>query len=101
MERNNGLNGKEQDSQRWNGGESRLTYLRIKDVDVDGVCRNKMIRHRIELELRSSDARIAIFTDHGEQEEKLSETRTTLAHLANPVAWVWFLQEKLGLLVAS
>jgi hypothetical protein len=27
-----------------------------------------------------------IFTDHGEQEEKLSETRTTLAHLAKPVA---------------
>jgi hypothetical protein len=52
-------------------------------MDVDGVCRDKMIRHRIELELRSSDARIGIFTDDGEQEERLSETRTTLAHLAN------------------
>ena len=41
----------------------------------------QMIRHRIELELRSSDARIGIFTEHGEQEEKLSETGTTLAHL--------------------
>jgi hypothetical protein len=42
-----------------------------------------LLKNRIELELRSSDARIGIFTDHGEQEEKLSETRTTLAHLAS------------------